>query len=65
MLTRIHFLEKENAKVYPILDRQQKLIEDEISKSEKRKKLIMELASNPELKPQKRSEILQKLNQIS
>ncbi|RAP29763.1 hypothetical protein DID76_03860 [Candidatus Marinamargulisbacteria bacterium SCGC AG-414-C22] len=65
LLTRIHFLEKENAKVYPILDRQQKLIEDEISKSEKRKKLIMELASNPELKAQKRSEILQKLNQLS
>ena len=65
LMDRINFLEKENSKIVPLLEKQQYLINEEQSKSAERKELIMELASAPSFNAAKKKDILTKLNRLA
>ena len=65
LLDRIHFLEKENSKVVPLLEKQQDFLDAEQKKSLERKELLMELASSPSFNAAKKKEILTRLNKLA
>lgn len=65
LLDRLQFLEKENSKIIPILEKQQHYINEEQAKSAERKELIMELASAPSFNAAKKKDILTKLNKLA
>ena len=65
LMDRINFLEKENSKIVPLLEKQQFFINEEQTKSAERKELIMELASAPSFNAAKKKDILTKLNRLA
>ena len=65
LLERVQFLERENSKILPVLEKQQAYITEEQQKSAERKELIMELASAPSFNAAKKKDILTKLNKLA
>ena len=62
---RIQFLENESAKIVPLLEKQNKNIENEKLKSIKRTELIEELSNTPLIQVNKKQDILNKLKDLS
>ena len=59
------FLEVENSKIQPLLEKQSDFFEKEKSLSNERKELLMELAGITVFDSKRRKEILQRLNKIA